>query len=69
MTEHCDGESLQLIGRPTVLPLAAFVPRLAFGELATVLLDGQRAVPSRLVENGFTFRFSELEGALRDLLS
>lgn len=58
----------EVLGRPTVIPMPAFAPRLAFGELATVLLDGQRAVPQRLEEQGFSFRFSQLEGALRDLL-
>jgi NAD dependent epimerase/dehydratase family enzyme len=43
--------------------------RLAFGEVSNVVLEGQRAVPRRLLELGFTFRFPELEAALRDLLA
>ena len=39
-----------------------------FGEVTTVLLEGQRAVPKRLLEMGFTFRFPEVMSALADLL-
>jgi NAD dependent epimerase/dehydratase family enzyme len=50
------------------MPTPGFALRLAFGEMATVLLDGQRAVPQRLLELGFTFLFPDAESALRDLL-
>jgi hypothetical protein len=36
--------------------------------MSTVVLDGQRAVPSKLRELGFEFRFPRIEAALRDLL-
>jgi NAD dependent epimerase/dehydratase family enzyme len=42
--------------------------RTLFGEVATVVLDGQRVLPQRLQTLGFEFRFPELEPALRDLL-
>ena len=42
--------------------------KLAFGEVATVVLDGQRVVPERLQSLGFSFQFPELEAALRNLL-
>ena len=46
----------------------AFALRLVFGEMATVLLDGQRQIPKRLIELGFAFRFPSAEAALRDIL-
>jgi uncharacterized protein (TIGR01777 family) len=58
----------KVMGRPAALPAPAFALRLALGEMATLLLDGQRAVPKRLLELGFEFDFPELEPALRDLL-
>jgi len=59
----------KVMGRPAFMRVPAFAMRLLFGEMATVLLDGQRAVPQRLLDLGFTFRFPEIENALRDLLS
>jgi len=58
----------QQLRRPALMSTPAFALRLLFGEMATVLLDGQRAIPRRLVQLGFTFQFPEAELALRDLL-
>ena len=54
--------------RPAFLPVPAFALRLLFGEMADALLTGQRAIPRRLLEAGYTFRFPTLETALRNLL-
>lgn len=59
----------RVMGRPSFMPAPAFAFRLAFGEAATLVLDGQRVLPKRLLEAGFQFRFPELEPALRDLLA
>jgi uncharacterized protein (TIGR01777 family) len=58
----------RVVRRPAYLRVPAFVLRLVLGELSTVVLDGQRAVPSRLQDLGFAFRFPQLEAALRDVL-
>lgn len=58
----------QVLRRPSVVPTPVFLLRLLFGEMATVVLDGQRAVPQNLLKMGFAFRFSQAEAALRDLL-
>lgn len=42
--------------------------KILLGELSQVVLDSQRVLPSRLLEMGYTFRFPDLESALRDLL-
>jgi len=55
--------------RPSWLPVPSFALRLLFGEMATVLLEGQRAVPHRLSELGFKFRFPDAGSALRNLLA
>jgi uncharacterized protein len=54
--------------RPALIPVPAFGLRLVLGELADTLLTGQRAVPRRAEDIGFTFQFREIEPALRDLL-
>jgi uncharacterized protein len=57
-----------VLGRPSLVPAPAFALRLALGELSSLVLGGQHAIPSRLTELGFTFRFPDLEPALRDVL-
>ncbi len=59
----------RVLGRPCWLPIPGWAMRAAFGEVADLLLTGQRGMPRRLLELGFQFRFPELEGALRDLLA
>lgn len=55
--------------RPAVLPIPAFVARLAFGELADEgLLASARVQPERLLGSGFKFRFPDLSAALANLL-
>ena len=54
--------------RPALLPMPAWVLRLGLGELSGLLLGGQRALPQRLTAAGFTFRFTDLDEALNDLL-
>ena len=56
------------VNRPAFIPVPAFALRLALGELADTLLTGQKAVPARAIAMGFSFRFAEIEPALRDLL-
>lgn len=58
----------QVMGRPAFMPAPAIAFELLFGEMSTVLLDGQKAIPHALVEAGFQFKFPEAEGALRDLV-
>ncbi|MEJ2211707.1 MAG: TIGR01777 family oxidoreductase [Anaerolineae bacterium] len=58
----------RVLNRPAWVPVPAFAMRLAFGEVAGVLLEGQRALPRRLLDLGFEFRFPDAESALRDLL-
>ncbi|MBF7730542.1 TIGR01777 family oxidoreductase [Pseudomonas sp. N040] len=54
--------------RPAFLPLPAALLKLGLGELAGLLLGGQRAVPRRLLEAGFVFGFNTLDSALAELL-
>lgn len=50
--------------RPTVLPVPGFALRLALGELADVLLTGQRAVPAKADAIGYQFRHPRVHEAL-----
>jgi len=55
--------------RPTVLPTPAFALRLLFGEMADILLTGQRVVPKRATAEGFKFKYPELPSALSSVLA
>lgn len=59
------GKSLH---RPSLIPVPAFVLRLFFGEAASMLLEGQRAIPKRLLEDGFHFRYPTIKEALFNLM-
>jgi hypothetical protein len=58
----------KVMRRPVILPAPAFAFRLAFGEVATLVVDGQRVIPDRLPKHGFKFRYETLEPALRSIL-
>lgn len=58
-----------VLGRPALLPAPAPVLRLMLGEMAdALLLSSCRALPSRLIDSGYAFRFDNLAAALRHLL-
>jgi len=52
------------LGRPTLLPVPAPALRLMFGEMAQLLLGSSRMLPRRLVDEGFRFRYPDIDGAL-----
>ena len=59
----------RVLRRPAVLHVPAFAPRLVLGEFADEMLFASiRALPARLQETGYRFRFPELEAALRHTL-
>lgn len=59
----------KVMNRPSFLPTPAFALKAALGERATIVLDGQRQVPERLLAEGFHFTWTQVESALRDLIN
>lgn len=57
-----------VLHRPAPFVVPAALLRLAMGESAGMLLEGQRMLPKRLLAAGLTFRFGSLQAALKDLL-
>jgi NAD dependent epimerase/dehydratase family enzyme len=53
------------VHRPTLLPVPGFAMHVAVGEFAGEALSGQRAVPKKLTESGFSFTHPDLADALR----
>lgn len=58
----------QVLGRPSWLPTPGIVLRLAFGQAADVIRQGQRVWPRRVLEMGYRFRFASLAEALQNIL-
>jgi uncharacterized protein (TIGR01777 family) len=59
----------RVLHRPAVMATPAFALRLLFGEMAGLLLTGQKVLPRRALAQGFEFRFPALETALQDVLT
>ncbi len=58
----------RVLRRPAVLPVPALALKTLYGEMSEIVITGQRAVPVRLQELGYTFRNPDLEPALRGVL-
>jgi uncharacterized protein (TIGR01777 family) len=58
----------RLLHRPCFMPTPGWPLRLALGEQADLLLEGQRVAPARLAREGFVFRYPEITEALRSLV-
>ncbi|MGM0557544.1 MAG: TIGR01777 family oxidoreductase [Myxococcota bacterium] len=59
----------RVISRPTILPVPSFGIKMLFGEMGQeMLLEGQRAIPTRLQDAGFEFEFVGIEDALRHVM-
>lgn len=57
------------VGRPVIIP---FVPRfllkIVFGEFGGFLVKGQKALPSKLIDEGYKFKYPDLRRAIKSLL-
>ena len=59
----------RVLRRPVFFPVPSFAVKLLFGEMGEeLLLSSTRVEPINLLASGFTFRYPELDGALRFLL-
>jgi uncharacterized protein (TIGR01777 family) len=54
--------------RPSFFPAPGFMLKLILGEFGSVLLEGQRVIPQRLLKGGFQFRYPEIDQALENIL-
>jgi uncharacterized protein (TIGR01777 family) len=58
----------RVLRRPAFAPVPGVAVRVLYGEMAQLVIGGQRVVPSRALEHGYVFRQTNLEAALRDAL-
>ena len=54
--------------RPTLFAVPGIALKLALGEMAELLLTGQRAVPAKAQALGYQFRYAQLDPALASLV-
>ena len=67
MSEFCEklGEVMQ---RPSWLPVPEFALKLLLGEAAQAVLEGQKVLPQRTQEQGFTYQYPMVKPALADIV-
>ncbi|CAJ1933641.1 unnamed protein product [Sphenostylis stenocarpa] len=68
LAELCD-QLGHVLGRPSWLPVPDFALKAVLGEGASVVLEGQRVLPTQAKKLGFSFKYSYVKDALKAILS
>ncbi|NIV44678.1 DUF1731 domain-containing protein [candidate division KSB1 bacterium] len=55
------------MNRPSWFPVPEFLLNIVLGELASMLTKGQRVLPGKAIERGFSFKYPTLPHALQAL--
>ena len=55
-------------GKPSWLPVPSWILYFLLGEMADMLVQGQRVFPKKIMQSGFQFQFEEAEAALKSIL-
>lgn len=61
-------EIAKALGRPALIPAPGFIFKIAFGEASTLLLDGLKVLPAKLLTTGYQFLYPDASTALQNLL-
>jgi len=56
----------RVLHRPAFAPVPGLAVKTLYGEMAMIVTTGQRAIPARLTELGYSFQRPDLEDALRE---
>lgn len=68
VTNDAFGRALaQTLRRPHWLPVPGAALQLLLGEMSTLVLTGQQAMPRKALDLGYSFVFPQLKDALRDI--
>jgi hypothetical protein len=59
----------KVLRRPSFVAAPGFMIKLVLREFGSVILEGQRVIPRKLLKYGFTFQYPDIENALRNILS
>lgn len=55
------------INRPAFFPVPPVMLKLVFGEMSSVILDGQKVMPQRAIDVGFKFNYPNINEAMKNL--
>ena len=58
----------KVLSRPSFLTTPAFMLKLVLGEFGSILLEGQKVMPAKLLKHGFNFHYPEITGALEEIV-
>lgn len=56
-----------VLKRPYYFPVPSFALKFALGEKSQLVIEGQHVIPQVLLDEGYSFHFPNLEGALREI--
>jgi len=54
--------------KPSFLPAPGFMVKLVLGEFGSVILEGQRVIPRKLLDSRFVFQYPDIEKALQSIV-
>ncbi len=57
------------LNRPTILPIPEFVLGIMYGEAASVLTESKEVYPKRILDEGYKFHYTDIEKALKQIVS
>ncbi|UVI31426.1 TIGR01777 family oxidoreductase [Paenibacillus spongiae] len=66
--DHFGRSIAAAMGRPHWFPVPAFMMKTLFGEMSTLLLEGQRVLPHKALTQGFEFRYPSIAEAAEELV-
>ncbi|NUM81138.1 DUF1731 domain-containing protein, partial [bacterium] len=58
-----------VLHRPSWAPVPSFILKRLLGEMAAIVLNGQKAVPKKLIDSGFEFKYTDLKNAITAALT
>lgn len=67
LSEMCN-QLGQVVGRPSWLPVPEFALQAVLGEGASIVLEGQRVLPVRATELGFSYKYPYVKDALKAIV-
>jgi uncharacterized protein (TIGR01777 family) len=54
--------------KPSFMPAPGFVIKLVLGEFGSIILEGQKVIPGKLLVSGFAFQYPDIEKALQSIV-